>query len=222
MIWANRSGGTGALQGPQGVDQRGLPGGFLVLCFDLPGGDACHYRARLDIVYHDGPGGNDSALADMDPFDHDGVGTDEHIVLNDDRRRTGRFDDACQDSARADMAVFADGRAPAQDSAHVDHGACTDDRADVDDRAHHNDGVIADLDIFPDDRARLDAGVDGFEVQHGDGGITAVVLNDQLGDIARVGFQHWADVLPVAEDDLRPRPGSKHLGVREFDWLGLL
>ena len=43
-----------------------------------------------------------------------------------------------------------------------------------------------------------------------------------MGDIARVGFQHWADVLPVAEDDLRPRPGSEHLGVREFDWLGLL
>lgn len=56
MIWANRIGGTGALQGPQGVDQRGLPGGLLVLCFDFPGGDASHHGARLDIVYHDGPG----------------------------------------------------------------------------------------------------------------------------------------------------------------------
>ena len=70
MIWANRSGGTGALQGPQGVDQRGLPGGFLVLCFDLPGGDACHYRARLDIVYHDGPGGDYTGWVTL-PRDYD-------------------------------------------------------------------------------------------------------------------------------------------------------
>ena len=133
--------------------------------------------------------------------DH-GIGADHNVVLDDDGRGTGGLHDACQHGAGADVAVLAHGGAAAQHSAHVDHGAFANDGADVDDGAHHDDGAIANLDTVADDRARLDAGVDTLEVEHGHGGVAAVVLYVVVVDGVGVGVEECLELIPVTKDGL--------------------
>ena len=100
------------------------------------------------------------------------------------------------------MAVLAHGGAAAQHGAHVDHGALTDDGADIDDGTHHDDGTVADLDAVADNRARLDAGVDALKVEHGDGGVAAVILHVVVVDGVGVGVEDGLELIPVAKDGL--------------------
>ena len=133
--------------------------------------------------------------------DH-GVGADHDIILDDDGRGAGGLHDACQHGAGADVAVLAHGGAAAQHGAHVDHGALADNGADVDDGAHHDDGAVADLDAVADDRARLDAGVDALKVEHGDGGVAAVILDVVVVDGVGIGIEDGLELIPVTKDGL--------------------
>ena len=119
------------------------------------------------------------------------------------------------------MAVLAHGGAAAQHGAHIDHGTLADNGADVDDGTHHDDGTVADLDAVADDRARLDAGVDALKVEHGHGGVAAVVLYVVVVDRVGVGVEDCPELIPVAKDglaappavDMRVAPGNLHAGL---------
>ena len=109
---------------------------------------------------------------------------------------------ACQHGAGADVAVLAHGGATAQHGAHIDHGTLADNGADVDDGAHHDDGTVADLDAVADDRARLDAGVDALKVEHGHGGVAAIVFNVVVIDGIGIGIEDGLKLIPVTKDGL--------------------
>ncbi len=130
------------------------------------------------------------------------IGADHDIVFDDDGRGAGGLHDACQHGAGANVAVLTHGGAAAQHGAHVDHGAFANDGADVDDGAHHDDGTVADLDAVADDRARLDAGVDTLKVEHGHGGVAAVVLYIVVVDGVGVGVEDCLKLIPVTKDGL--------------------
>ena len=96
---------------------------------------------------------------------HYSVSTDDNVVFHDDRLCTRRFDNACQNCARADVTVLANRRSAAQNGAHVDHGSFADDCADVDDSAHHNNGIVHDLNLVTDECARFDTSFDILHVR---------------------------------------------------------
>ena len=127
----------------------------------------------------------------------------------------------CQYGAGADVAVLAHGGAAAQHGAHINHGTLTNDGADVDDGTHHDDGAIADLDAVTDDRARLDAGVDALKVEHGHGGVAAIVLHIVVIDGIGIGIKDGFELIPVTKDglatttavDVRIAPLDLHAGL---------
>ena len=60
----------------------------------------------------------------------------------------------------------------------------------------------------------FDPGGDVLHVQHGDGGIAAVVFDLDVDKF--VGLQHGGDVLPVAEDELLTGGSAENLTIGEF------
>ena len=138
----------------------------------------------------------------MDALNDHCVGTHQDAVLHNDGGGACGLDDPGEDRARADVAVLTHCGPSAENGTHVNHGPRTDDRADVDDRAHHNHRAVADGDLLADDRAGLDAGIDVFHVQEGDGAVAAVVLHDKVRDFVRVCLQNGPQVPPIAEDRL--------------------
>jgi len=197
----------------QRIHQSGLAGGLFVLDLDDLRRAACHHSVGSHISHHDGTGSDHRVMTDAAALDDHGVGADQHIVLNDDRSCGSGLNNACQNGAGAHMAVLAHGGATAQNSAHIDHGSVTDHRADVDDGAHHNDGIFADLHLLPDNGTGLDAGRNVLHIQHGDGGVAAVVLDLNMGKL--VCLKNGSHIPPVAEHDLAALPGGEFMAVGE-------
>ncbi len=107
------------------------------------------------------------------------------------------------------MTVFADSGPSAQHAAHVDHGPFANHSADVDDSAHHDNGVVANFHAFSNGDARLNAGVDVFHVQQGNGAVAAVVFHLKLGDRLSLFLQNRPNIAPFAEYHLK-RPFAEY------------
>src|SRR5207237_6657135 len=110
-------------------------------------------------------GGEYGALAYDRPFVDTAVPPDEHVVFDDDRSRTHRFEHATDLRAGAEMHPRADLRTGANERVRVDHRVGADIRADIDVDRRHADDARRDV------RTATDGGVAGNDqdaVRHGE------------------------------------------------------
>ena len=73
---------------------------------------ACHNGTGRNIFNDDAACGDDGAFAHMDAFNHDGIGADKDIVIDDDGLRGSGFNDAGEHSASSNVAAASDSGGP--------------------------------------------------------------------------------------------------------------
>ena len=191
-----------SLQLTQALFQACLAIGLIIALLNHASGNAGDNGVIGNVLDNDSARCDNRASANVDAFEHHGVGADHDAVLDNHGCGACRLDNAREYGARANVAVLAHRGAAAQDGTHVDHGSIADDSADIDDGAHHDDGVVADGDAIANDRAGLDARVDALGVEQGHGGVAAVVLDLVVIDGVGVVLQDAGQLAPVTEDDL--------------------
>ena len=67
---------------------------------------ACHNGTGRNIFNDDAACGDDGAFAHMDAFNHDGIGADKDIVIDDDGLRGSGFNDAGEHSASSNAVSY--------------------------------------------------------------------------------------------------------------------
>ena len=140
--------GPGDHDGPQRHDQ-GLGRGAL----DDPAADQV-VQARCPGQRD--PGADDGPGPDEDALEQRATGTDECVVLDDDRPGAGRLEHATDRHAGRQMDPGSDlGTGPDQHVG-IDHRAVADERADVHVRRRHHDDVLTEVDAPADRRAAGD------------------------------------------------------------------
>ena len=151
------------------------------------------HPATNEIVEPRGPGEHDAradhgAGADQHALEERRPGTDERVVLHDDRPRARGLEDAAERHARRQVDAGADLRARADEHVAVDHRVLADPRPDVDERGRHDD------DTGPEVHAGTDGRATGHDPPRPAGGERRVRLppvEERLG--------READAVPEAE-----------------------